>query len=373
MDETRMDIPARAPLEVWLAGALMLALMGFGLWQASAALRDPALADVPTTLQDIRSGVTSDRFSQHLDKHLPARPVLIATANAGRYVVFQGTGDEVRLGREEWLFSVEEIRFEAQSDNWMGQRLDTVARLSKTLEQKGIHLVVALLPDKARVHQTQMANGRYPAWQEHRYAQALEGLHAAGVVTVDLWEVLAPEARRKPVFYRSDTHWNQHGADLAAQAVAHHVRDIEPQLPTLRFQTETAPTGETRVGDLLRMIGLANVPNWLRPPPDIESVQTTVQVGEKVQGGLMDEISVPVVLVGTSYSRRANFHGALQQHLSAEVLNMSQDGGGFATAMTRYLKGEEFTESPPQVLIWEIPERVLSQPLSDDEQQGWPW
>lgn len=372
MDEERMDIPPHAPLEVWLAGALMLLLMVFGVWQSSAALRDPALSEVPTTLDDIRSGVASDRFSKHLDTHLPARPVLIATANAGRYLIFQGTGDEVRLGRDGWLFSVEEIRYEAQSDVWMRQRLGTVARVSRALEQKGVRLVVALLPDKARVHQAQMPGGRYPAWHEHRYGLALQGLRGARVETVDLREVLGPEAQRAPVFYRSDTHWNQHGAALAAQAVARRVREIAPDLPSVPYRTAAAATSETRVGDLLRMIGLGDVPNGLRPDPDVEHVQTTVQVGEKVQGGLMDDVSVPVALAGTSYSRRANFHGALQQHLSADVLNMSKDGGGFATAMTAYLKGEEFTDAPPQVLIWEIPERVLSQPLSDVEKNGWP-
>jgi alginate O-acetyltransferase complex protein AlgJ len=372
MDEERIDIPARAPMEVWLAGALMMLLMAFGVWQASAALRDPALSQVPTTLSDISSGVASDLFSKHLDKHLPARPVLIATANAGRYLIFNGTGDEVRLGRDGWLFSVEEIRYEAQSEAWMGQRLDTVARLSKALEQKGVRLVVALLPDKARVQQAQMPSGRYPAWHEQRYGQALKRLRGVGVETVDLWEVMAPEAKRQPLFYRSDTHWNQQGADLAAQAVARRVRELAPDMPAVQYKTETAATTETQVGDLLRMIGLADVPNWLRPDPDAERVQTTVQIGQKVQVGLMDDVSVPVALVGTSYSRRANFHGALRQHLSADVLNVSKDGGGFATAMTGYLKGDEFTQSPPQVLIWEMPERVLSQPLSDAEKQGWP-
>lgn len=373
MDEERMDIPLQAPLEVWLAGTLMLLLMVFGLWQVSHALRDPSLSDVPTTMEAVRSGVASDKFSKHVDTHLPARQALIATANAGRYIIFQGAGDDVRLGRDEWLFSVEEIKYEAQSDAWMGQRLDTVARVSQWLEQRGIRLIVALLPDKARVQVAQFAGGKYPVWYDHRYGVALQSLRTAGVHAVDVGTVLQSEALRMPMFYSSDTHWNQDGADLAAQAVARQVQELVPNLPEVRFKTEVAAIGETRAGDLLRLIGLSDVPDWLRPNPDVERVQTTVQVSEKAQGGLLDDASVPVVLVGTSYSRRANFHGALQQHLSAEVLNMSKDGGGFATAMKGYLSGEEITGSPPQVLIWEIPERMLSQPLAEVDKQGWPF
>ena len=238
MDEERMEIPGQAPLEVWLAGALMVMLMAFGLWQALSALRDPSLADVPATLEDIRSGVTSDKFSKHVDTHLPARQALIATANAGRYIIFQGAGDDVRLGRDEWLFSVEEIKYEAQSDTWMRQRLDTVARVSQLLEQRGIRLVVALLPDKARVHEDKLASGKYPAWYAHRYGFALQGLHAARVHTVDVLDVLEPASKRKPLFYSSDTHWNQEGADLAAQAVAQRVRDLIPDLPEVQFKTD---------------------------------------------------------------------------------------------------------------------------------------
>lgn len=371
MNEQRMEIPLQAPLEVWLAGALMILLMAFGLWQVAYALRDPALADVPSTMAHIRSGVASDKFSKHLDTHLPARHALIATANAGRYTIFQGTGDDVRLGRDEWLFSVEEIKFEAQSEAWMGQRLDTVARVSKWLEQRGILLVVALLPDKARVHASQLASATYPVWYANRYGVALQKLRASGVKTVDVQSVLMPEATGRPLFYRTDSHWNQDGANLVAQAVARRVRELAPNLPEVRFKTALAATDQTRMGDLLRLIGLSDVPDWFRPNPDVERVQTTMMAEEKAQGGLLDDVSVPVVLVGTSYSRRANFHGALQQHLSAEVLNMSKDGGGFATAMNGYLKGEEFKNSPPQVLVWEIPERVLSQPLVEVDTQGW--
>jgi alginate O-acetyltransferase complex protein AlgJ len=373
MDEERMEIPPQAPVEVWLAGALTILLMVFGLSQVFYALRDPALADVPTTIEDIRSGVSSDKFSKHLDTHLPLRQSLIATANAGRYIIFQGTGDDVRLGRDEWLFSVEEIKYEAQSEAWIAQRLDTVSRVSQLLEQTGIRLIVALLPDKARVHEAQLASGMYPAWYAHRYDAALQKLRASGVHTVDALSVLDSKVQRKPMFYSTDTHWNQDGADLVAKAVASRVRELVPNVPEVQFKTESSAASETRAGDLLRLIGLSDVPDWLRPNPDVERVQITVPVSDKAQGGLMDDSSVPVVLVGTSYSRRANFHGALQQNLSAEVLNMAKDGGGFATSMKEYLNGEEFSSSPPKVLVWEIPERMLSQPLSDADKKGWPF
>lgn len=369
MEDDRIDVPEQAPLEVWLAGALMVGVMAVGSWQAAQSLADPALADVPRGLEDIRSGVASDKFSKHLDNHLPARSALIATANAGRYLVFQGAGDSVRLGRDEWLFSVEELAYSPQSSVQLNNRVSRVAQLSAALTQRGIKLVVALVPDKSRVYARQLSGGQYPHWHASRYPTALQGLRAAGVQTVDLLGVMTPEAA-KNLFYTTDTHWNQDGADLAAQAIATHVQAVVPDLPRTQFVTKAADKPEARVGDLLRLMGLGDVPNWMRPNPDMEAERTTARTSPPAKAGLLDDVQTPVVLVGTSYSKRANFHGALQQHLGSEVLNVAKDGGGFFQSMHEYLRDDAFSSAPPQVLIWELPERVFSEPDKDGEAAG---
>lgn len=369
MENDQIVVTEKAPFEVWLAGAVMVALMALGSWQAVQSLADPALADVPRGLDDIRSGVASDKFSKHLDNHLPARSALIATANAGRYLVFQGAGDSVRLGRDEWLFSVEELAYSPQSEALLAARVAKITSLSATLAQRGIKLVVALVPDKARVYAQKLPGGQYPQWHATRYPTALQGLRAGGVQTVDLLGVMAPEAAQS-LFYSTDTHWNQDGADLAAKAIAVQVKSVVPDLPQTQFSTQAAAQPVARVGDLLRLMGLSDVPNWMRPNPDMEAERTTTRTSPLATGGLLDEMETPVVLVGTSYSRRANFHGALQQHLSAEVLNVAKDGGGFFKSMYEYLGDEAFATAPPKVLIWELPERVFSEPNKDGEKEG---
>lgn len=369
MEEDRIDVPEKAPFEVWLAGALMVAVMAVGSWQAAQSLAHPALSDVPSGLDDIRSGVASDKFSKHLDNHLPARSALIATANAGRYLIFQGAGDSVRLGRDEWLFSVEELAYSPQSMAQLNKRVAKVVSLSAALAKRDVTLVVALVPDKARVHERQLSGGQYPHWLANRYPTALQGLRAGGVHTVDLLGVMAP-ASAQHLFYATDTHWNQDGADLAAKAIAAQVHATVPDLPPTQFATTAAASQVARVGDLLRLMGLADVPDWMRPNPDQEAVRKTARTSPPAQGGLLDDLSVPVVLVGTSYSQRANFHGALQQHLAAEVLNVAKDGGGFFTSMRTYVSDDAFASAPPRVVVWELPERVFSEPDKDGEAAG---
>jgi alginate O-acetyltransferase complex protein AlgJ len=142
----------------------------------------------------------------------------------------------------------------------------------------------------------------------------------------------------------------------------------------LTLETSVFSTGEQsqpvpRSGDLIRLMGLQNMPAWLRPADDLEAPAETRLLQAAQPASLLGDATVPVALVGTSYSLRGNFHGYLQQALSASVLNAARDGGGFLQAATDYLKDEAFRQSPPALLLWEIPERFVDARL--DDEPGW--
>ena len=82
--------------------------------------------------------------------------------------------------------------------------------------------------------------------------------------------------------------------------------------------------------------------------------------------GLLGDVELPVALVGTSYSANPawNFAGALRQHLQRDLSNHAEDGQGPIVPMLKYLQSEEFKNSPPQLVIWEFPERYL--PMAND-------
>ena len=78
----------------------------------------------------------------------------------------------------------------------------------------------------------------------------------------------------------------------------------------------------------------------------------------------MGEDTLAVTLVGTSYSAKSksnvwHFDDALAQALGTEVLNAAQEGKGPILPMREYLKSQDRQDNPPQVVIWEIPERFL--------------
>ncbi len=362
----------KTALEEWLAGAAMLGVMGFGFWQAVISLGSPGVQEIPLTLTDFRQGSTTGALSTQLDKNLPLRGELIAWANAGRYLLTHGAGDQVRVGRDGWLFSVEELQFYDNALVHQKDRLALLANTSKRLKNEGVTLVVALVPDKARIYAQQLSGGRYPDWNASRYPFALDTLRLEGVEVVDLLPALTPSPADASLYYRTDTHWNQLGAQRAAATVAQKIKSLGVTMPLVSFVTNPSGQVVQKPGDLLRMMNLNDMPNWTRPRPDFEITELTTKTEAAQPAGLFDAVSVPVVLVGTSYSLRANFQGYLQQALGSEVLNVARDGGGFLQSAKDYLANESFKTAKPQVIVWELPERMLSAPLSELEKQGLP-
>jgi alginate O-acetyltransferase complex protein AlgJ len=342
-----------------------------GLWQAAVALRAPAVQAVSLSSADVREGRSSAAFARALDASLPNRSGLIATANALRYGALGGAGEQVRAGTDGWLYLAEELRFDAEGPAHLNQRVRWLGEASLALQRQGVSLVVLLVPDKVRVHPEHLRQG-LPGWEQARYGNARAALRGAGVETIDLMAPFAA-ARAKssqPLYYRTDTHWNTAGAEAAAQAIA---ALLAPRLAAVQrtgFDTRRPELGTRRAGDLLKLMGLADwpqLPAALRPPDDLEREASTRPMAAPLSSGLFDNPVPPVVLTGTSYSLRANFHGFLQQALQTEVLNTARDGAGFVDAAAAYFADEAFATAKPAVLIWELPERFLTLPLSGKE------
>lgn len=315
-------------------------------------------------LLDFREGRTTGAIEKQLEQSMPARPQWIGFANTLRYTLTRGAGEQVRLGRGDWLFLTDELRYEPLGERNLQAHADLLADAAHQLDKDGVRLLVALVPDKARIYQNQLASGHYPNYQASRYQDMLAALRLRQVAVVDLLTPLQQAAASVPVYYQSDTHWNQQGADVAARAIAQAIKQKGIELEATAFTTTTAPTPTERPGDLIRLMGVDKAPALLRPRSDHEAVAITKPTSEEASAALFGDAEVPVALTGTSYSLRGNFHGYLQQALSAKVLNTAQDGGGFLTAAEAYFKDDAFRAAKPKVLIWEVPERFLSTPLS---------
>ena len=366
-DFTASVLPAPKPSPYAAVAALtFVAVMLAGLWQISAAAWNPVSLDFPQTWLDFREGRTTGALEKQLDKKLPARTTLIATANSARYVLTRGSSNQVRVGSDGWLFLTDELKFETDAMAHLAERARLFGAVVRSLDKQGVKLVVALVPDKARLYASELTSGQYPTYNLSRYQDSLTALGGQNVTVIDLLTPLTEASLQTQVYYSSDTHWNQAGAKISANAIALAVKKLGVELQSTTFVTAAAGEKTERVGDLIRLMGLGDVPNALRPPSDSEIPMATRQTSADVAAGLFGDVAVPVALTGTSYSLRGNFHGFLQQALSAKVLNAAKDGGGLLQAFTAYLTDDAFKSAKPKILVWEVPERFLYSPLNDE-------
>jgi alginate O-acetyltransferase complex protein AlgJ len=357
--------PTRSLLDT-IAAVVTIAVMLLGAGQVLSTLLSDTELVYPKTRLDFREGRTTSTLEKQIDHKLPARNDLIAAANSIRLAVTGGTGEQVRAGKDGWLFLTDEIRFEYGSDSHMRTRIDLLAAVSSLLNQQGVKLVVLLVPDKARVHSDRLLTGRYPTSNESRYQQAINQLSEKNVAVVDILTPLRKQATSAEVYYRTDTHWNQLGAKIAAHATAIAIGQMKIPIQKVAFESSESSDQIERAGDLIRMIGLESVPPLLRPKNDYETVATTTQTTPDPPSSLFGDSVIDVALTGTSYSLRGNFHGYLQEALSTKVLNGAKDGGGLLQATKQYLTDEAFKTSKAKILIWEIPERFLQAKLDGE-------
>ena len=365
------DIPWKnAQRAAVLQGVATVALLAVGAWQGIAAIASPQGQQRlrPTLdLASFLSGKLTGAVNHVMAHELPADPLLRAAGGVFRYNLFGSGGPTVRVGCGGTLFLTEELRPWPGGEAAMAERAAGVRRVRDALTARNIALAVAVVPDKARVEAAKLCGAPRSAQAEARHDAFLAALRGQGLQPIALLPAISAVEARSGAYYRTDTHWNQEGAKAAAAAIAEAVAPL-PLARGEEFGTVAAAEETEGPGDLLRVTSLDRVADALRPHPDRQRVERTEKAEDGPGGGLLDETPAPeVALVGSSYSVNANFHGALQAALRSSVVNAATAGGGFAGSGAAYFAGQTFQQSPPKLVIWEIPERVVMQPLTQAE------
>ncbi|RDU98413.1 alginate O-acetyltransferase AlgX-related protein [Trinickia dinghuensis] len=347
--------------------ACLAALLVAAFALAVVSLVTHAKADPTFSLDDTkawRSGEAMHAVDRAID--VPYAAAVRRASAAVRYRVLGDLGPQVREGCPGWLFYEDGLRprpsplTQLPVDTAMQEQVAAMRRYAAALRSEGITLVVATVPDKARV-ETESLCGLH---QDARMTATWDAWHSAlareGVVQVDL---LGPLTNARPSFYRTDVHWNARGAQAAADAVAAAVLPHVGGHGDVRFTVEHETGVQPRVGDLLHLAGLANVPDGWRPPVDVEMPET---IRPEQSGGLLDDTPpAQVLLAGSSFSRRSGFADRLGRALGREVWNVSVDDGRFDRAFASIWAKRATWPRSLRVVIWEMSEDALSELPTD--------
>lgn len=376
-----------------VAGACLSAFMLAGLVTTVYSVATGKLDLVPKTAT--WASFLDGRVTQGIADALANAPVPHESARIERGLSWLAIGDlgpRVRQGCEGWLFLTDEFKPHPHGAAAAQSRLQDVIRTREQLARRGIDLLVTVVPDKSRMASASLC-GRYrPTAFEPRVVQWTAALAAAGGHVIDLQGALAqtpaPAAGEDDgtgAFLRTDTHWNERGARRAAQAVAERVRALGLTPSPAQAYSETRQAPAARPGDLVRLAGIDWLPVAYQPRMDVQratSFAAASTAGTSSTGGtdvaaasapptedeLFGDAKAPnIALIGTSYSRTSNFVPLLQAALQTTIVNAAMDGGDFSGAARQYFQSPTFKETPPKLVIWEIPERVLQQPRRQDD------
>lgn len=356
---------------------LFMLAAGFVTMLYAVTLGGVSLVKAPVTWSTFLDGKTTKQMADSLaDTPLPN-----AAAKLERGLSWLAIGDlgpRVRQGCPGWLFLSDELTVHPHGDANARARAAELSRVKDRLAAQGIALLVVVVPDKSRVSNQFLCGLRRPAAFQQRVDDFIEAVPGVNVLWLD--GVMHDQQQR--YFLRTDTHWDENGANTAARAIAQRLREpgaYRLPAPTLHLRTEVDPV-VSRPGDLVRLAGIDWLPERLQPPPDMVQPTRFVEAGGADAKGtandtaddLFGDAGVPsVALLGTSFSRNASFVPFLETALGMRVSNFARDGGEFAGAAHAYFSGASFRDTPPKLLIWEIPERSLQRPLNG-EPAIWP-
>ncbi|MEL7557325.1 alginate O-acetyltransferase AlgX-related protein [Stutzerimonas chloritidismutans] len=320
------------------------------------------LIDGRPTWDALRHGEVTHRIADEL-ANVPFPEQAARLERAASWLLIEDLGPRVRKGCEGWLFIADELKVHPKADANAASKAEQVHAVRNYLARRGIQLIVAIVPDKSRIAQESLCGIPRPERFEARIRDWTAQLD--GVRTLDLTPVLSvlgPEA-----FLRTDTHWSEAGAQAAAAALAAAVKQTGVTPSPAKTLVGDPGVPQPRPGDLPRLAGLDWLPPALQPeqeevsPTDFESKTEASEAFS--EDDLFGDAQLPnIALIGTSFSQNSNFQSFLEQALGAGVGNFAKEGGEFAGAATRYFDSRDFSETPPQLVIWEIPERDIHTP-----------
>ncbi|AMO78463.1 MULTISPECIES: alginate O-acetyltransferase [Pseudomonas] len=344
-------------------GGILLGLAGWSL----KAFPSFAAAEGTTVL----NGKLAHAFEGHYDDQFPIKRLGTNLWAALDYALFDEGRPGVVIGKDGWLYTDEEFK-PAPSQTQLDDNWALVRGVQQELERRGVKLVLAIIPAKARIYPEYIGKEQPAQLHVGLYDEFLQRARQAGMAAPKLLDTLEQAKNNGQVFLRTDTHWTPLGAEAVAQRLAQSIREGQNlDLPQQTFITD-ASKATPHKGDLLTFLPLDPLFSELLPAPDqLQARQTHPAEDNAAAGGDLfgDSAEPQVALVGTSYSANPhwNFAGALKQALSTDLINYAKEGKGPLEPMLELLKDPGFQQKPPRLLVWEFPERYL--PMHSDLSQ----
>jgi len=338
---------------------LPVLFLGYALVANAGFIQDIARdsKEIPRAVIDYFDGDAALQIDSYYKQVMPHRLASIDLMGALRYLTFGEGRSGVVVGKDGWLFSAEEFRATGDHSADVANAAKGIAEIRDGFAKQGINLVVVPLPAKADIYREHLTESLLPGELETLYANFRTALADKGVETVDTRPSILASKADGAVFLQTDTHWTPLGAEAAAKAVG---QAIGHEFGTTQYNIADA-TPVPRQGDLSKFIVSGPLADSLGFSPETVVPREAHPVSDAGASDLFGDSTIPVALVGTSYSanQQWSFGESLKVALGSDVLNVAEEGQGPVVPMRKYLASDTLRDAPPKTVIWEFPIRYL--------------
>jgi alginate O-acetyltransferase complex protein AlgJ len=338
---------------VYLSVGFVAALAGIGL---STHMN----VDLPAATNSLIDGSLQSFYEADFDKMNPLNIYAVTALSTLKFALFSQAAEGAVVGRDGWIYTAEEFEVGPNFDENLVSAADEIARVYSFMAANGVALVPMIVPDKADVYPEFLSIQR-SGLVETRREKLLALLAARNITALDATPSLMTQKDTVASFLKDDTHWSPVGSRAVAQMLGSALTSIDVELTPATVTTVRGPV-QSFDGDLLQYVPTGGFRDAFGPAQlSIDTFTTTVESS----GGLFGDPSVDVALVGTSFSAKPewNFLGFVQDALDADVMNFAKEGQGPFAPMHDFLASETFQNTPPKLVIWEIPARYTSKEM----------
>jgi hypothetical protein len=270
---------------------------------------------------------------------------------------------DVIIGKDDWLFYSSSadgnnisdfFKFNLFSDDEIKQFVENVEKRLEWCNSNDIKFIFLIAPNKHNVYPEY-----YPFIRPKgitRTEQVLAALPAnlENIVIYPLDYMLQNKTNEIPLYFETDTHWNMTGAYCAFEMLFNRIRQLFPytNFQEIPFVTDISYDS---FGDIVPMLGLTNygrrtIPN-IQPSAGWESYYQYIK-NESRNGVITknNDQSLPKAIIF-----RDSFFSLLEPFVSTRFSYVEYNWMPFNASDKKYI-----LENKPDVIIWEIVERSIS-------------
>ncbi len=225
------------------------------------------LPKIPKTINDVWN--FPKRFEKYYSDHFGFRDWLVRTYSRVKYNLNDSPSKDVTIGKNGWMFlgSVKKgyNGYDAPMGDVRNVNLYTQPELKKLaqhfiklkawLNERDIEYIFVIAPNKHSIYFEQLPDYISKINNQSTTDQFVEYMaEHTDLTVVDLISDLIKEKKNHQLYYKTDTHWNHFGANIAQYKIMEEIEklfpgQINPERIKLKMSTRNG-------GDLARLTGI---------------------------------------------------------------------------------------------------------------------